>query len=199
MFFPLDEAEAGLAIGSTVSSAMVVRAAQQIYRLALTHPPLGLPIRALNFHTVRSKSSTLPSDLSFHKIWAATPFSLVRTMRTPPVSSMFCTAATASSAQQPVIVPAVSSTSDSPTYVIVVRSSLNNDEVSCPLHNKRLWLTCRTCGDHSTTTPNHAPELGATPPNAAIPLRLRGSTTKPSSRFIPSHQRKNANPVDRKL
>ena len=58
--FPLDEVEAGHAIWSTIYSAIVGRAAQQICRLALTDTPLGLPIRALDLHTPRSTSSTLP-------------------------------------------------------------------------------------------------------------------------------------------
>ena len=55
-FFPL----AGHAIWSTISSAIVGHAAQQICRLALTDTPLGLPNRALDLRTAPSTSSTLP-------------------------------------------------------------------------------------------------------------------------------------------
>ena len=60
-FYPMDEAEAGRAIWSTISSAVISRAAQQINRLALTDAPLGLPLRLLELRTARSTTSTLPA------------------------------------------------------------------------------------------------------------------------------------------
>ena len=58
---PLDEAEAGRAIWSTVSAAVMSRAAQQLSRLTALDSPLGMPPHALRLHTCRQRSSTLPS------------------------------------------------------------------------------------------------------------------------------------------
>ena len=41
-FYPLDEADAGRAIWSTVSAAIISRAAQQLCKLALTDSPFGI-------------------------------------------------------------------------------------------------------------------------------------------------------------
>ena len=57
---PFDEAEAGRAVWSTISAAVVSRAAQQFYMLALTDALFGLPLRALQLRTPRLTSSTLP-------------------------------------------------------------------------------------------------------------------------------------------
>ena len=60
-FHPLDEAQAGRAIWSTVSAAVICRAAQQICRMTLADSPLGMPLQALDLHSARTTSSTLPT------------------------------------------------------------------------------------------------------------------------------------------
>ena len=47
-FYPLDEAQAGQAIWSAISTAVISRAAQQLCRAALDDSPLDLPIRGLD-------------------------------------------------------------------------------------------------------------------------------------------------------
>ena len=60
-FYPLDEAQAGRAIWSTISTAVICRAALQLHRATLADSPLGMPLQGLDLRTARSTSSTLPT------------------------------------------------------------------------------------------------------------------------------------------
>ena len=58
-FAPMDAAEAGRAIWSTVSTAIISRAVQQLCCLASSDSPFGLPLQHLNMRTARTTSSSI--------------------------------------------------------------------------------------------------------------------------------------------
>ena len=60
--YPLDEAQAGQAIWSTISTAVISRAAQQLCRPTLEDSPFGLPINALD---LRSRAHRFPCGVSY--------------------------------------------------------------------------------------------------------------------------------------
>ena len=62
-FFPEDEAAAGQAIWSAISSAALSRAAMQLGRLSAADKPMGMAVNMLDLQTSRLRSSTLHSSL----------------------------------------------------------------------------------------------------------------------------------------
>ena len=66
-FSPLDEKEAGRTIWSSIFSAIVSRAAQQLGQLSMIVSPFGVPTNGLELRTSRMVSSTLPTASYFSK------------------------------------------------------------------------------------------------------------------------------------
>ena len=148
----LDEAEAGRAVWSTISAAVVSRAAQQLCRLALTDAPFGLPLRALQLRTPRLTSSTLPFPHLPHDMGtnnhlrpsqdeeevtsfvdvardAADSSDCNQSQKEAPHTVTRVNLPFSAGCRAPIQVPSSSATSDSLRSMIVIRYALNSDEV----------------------------------------------------------------------